>query len=167
MERLLNLEDHIPALRRYAFALLRGRDDADDLVQGSLLRAIDGMENRRGTGDLRPWLFSIMHNLFVNQWRRRRVLGAVMVDHPDADVAVAADQDAGIELHDVLRRLDRLPDDQRAVLLLVAVEGLDYASAASTLGIPIGTVMSRLSRARDRLRDAPPSDAKSVPGWRP
>ena len=85
VDRLSALEQHIPALRRYAFALLNGREDADDLVQGSLLRAIDGIETRHGTGDMRPWLFSIMHNLFVNQWRRKRVQDAVLVDNPGAD----------------------------------------------------------------------------------
>jgi RNA polymerase sigma-70 factor (ECF subfamily) len=153
VDRLSALEQHIPALRRYAFALLHGREDADDLVQSSLLRAIDGIEARRGAGDMRPWLFSIMHNLFVNQWRRKRMQAVVLVDAPEADLAIAANQDASSELQDVLNRLSHLPDEQRSVLLLVAVEGLDYASVAAMLRIPIGTVMSRLSRARDRLRD--------------
>lgn len=153
MRNLSGIEQHIPALRRYAFALLRGRDDADDLVQASLLRAIDRILSRRDNGDLRAWLFSIMHNLFVNQWHNQRVRDAVMVHDPAADVAVPPSQHDALELKEVFRQLDRLNDDQRAVLLLVAVEGFDYEAVAGILNIPIGTVMSRLSRARDKLRD--------------
>lgn len=154
MTGLSDIELHIPALRRYALALLRKRDDADDLVQASLLRAIDRIASRRKGGDLRAWLFTIMHNLFVNQWHGQRVRDAVMIHDPAADIAVPPGQHVALELKDTFRRLDRLNDDQRAVLLLIAVEGFNYEEVAEILSIPIGTVMSRLSRARDKLRDA-------------
>jgi RNA polymerase sigma-70 factor, ECF subfamily len=152
MSDLAGLEAAIPALRRYAWALLRDGAEADDLVQDCLVRALDRMDTRRAEADLRPWLFSIMHNLCVSRWRRARVrLRALREARPEE--AVPAAQPASAELRDVLRGLDALPDEQRQVILLVAVEGLSYAEVAGVVGVPVGTVMSRLSRARDRLRD--------------
>ena len=145
------LEDAIPALRRYAWALLRDRNAADDLVQDTLLRALDRISTLDPAGDLRAWLFTIMHNLNANHWRRARVRADIAIEKADADAAVPATQQASMEVHDVLRGLDQLPEEQRQILLLVAVEGMSYGDAAQILGLPIGTVMSRLSRARDRL----------------
>lgn len=146
------LEASIPALRRYAFALVRDRDAADDLVQDCLVRALDRLHTRTGDGDPRPWLFTILHNLCVSRWRRARIRAAVMVE-VDADLPTPAAQPASAELAEAMRALADLPDEQRHVLLLVAVEGFEYAEAAAILGVPVGTVMSRLSRARDRLRE--------------
>lgn len=145
------LEDAIPALRRYAWALLRDRSAADDLVQDTLLRALDRIGTVEPGGDLRAWLFTIMHNLNVSHWRRARVRADIAVDKADADMATPAPQQASAEMRDVLHGLDMLPEEQRQILLLVAVEGMSYGDAARILGLPIGTVMSRLSRARDRL----------------
>ena len=153
MSFLSSLEANIPALRRYAWALLRNASDADDLVQDCLLRALDQMDTKIPQGDLRPWLFTIMHNLHVSLWRRRTVRAEVMIDRSGADVPVPPSQAAQAEMRDALRGLASLPEEQRQVLLLVAVEGLAYADVAAILGVPVGTVMSRLSRARDKLRD--------------
>lgn len=150
-------------MRRYACALLRDRHEADDLVQDSLVRALGGMDARRD-GEMRPWLFSIMHNLAVSRWRRWKASSPVFVDTEWADVAVAASQEASAELRDAMRALATLSDDQRQVLLLVAVEGFEYAQVASMLGLPIGTVMSRLSRARDKMRDF--MDGRTPPALR-
>jgi RNA polymerase sigma-70 factor (ECF subfamily) len=161
MSELATLEQHIPALRRYAWALLRNRSDADDLVQSTLLRALDRLATRTADGDMRPWLFTIMHNLHVSRWRSLRFRATVVLNDQEADLAVAPSQHATAELREAFEALDKLPDDQRQVLLLVAVEGFEYAEAAAILGVPVGTVMSRLSRARDRLRDN--SEGRSRP----
>jgi RNA polymerase sigma-70 factor (ECF subfamily) len=145
------LEENIPSLRRYAWSLLRNTADADDLVQDCLVRALDRMDTLRTEGDLRPWLFTIMHNIFVSRWRRMSNRARLLGARTEADVAVAPAQEARAQIQDVLRGLDTLPEEQREVLLLVAVEGFHYDEVAKMLDIPIGTVMSRLSRARDRL----------------
>jgi RNA polymerase sigma-70 factor (ECF subfamily) len=146
------IEPHIPALRRYAFALLRDRDRADDLVQDTLERALSRWLLRRPDGDVRAWLFTILRNLHVSHWRRdRRHRATIEVDEA-AMPAVAARQEAALEVHDVLSALDQLPEEQKSLLLLVGVEDFSYDDAARILGMPIGTVMSRLSRARQKLR---------------
>ncbi len=147
---LADLERHIPSLRRYAAALAHELGDADDLVQDCLERALAKLDGRRG-GAMRPWLFSILHNVSINRWRRWRRSG--LRGDPVPELPVPPAQQASAELRAALRGLDRLPPEQRQVLLLVAVEGFDYAEAAAILAIPVGTVMSRLSRARDRLRE--------------
>jgi RNA polymerase sigma-70 factor (ECF subfamily) len=145
------IEENIPSLRRYAWSLLRDKSDADDLVQDCLVRALDRMDSLRQDGDLRAWLFTIMHNIFASRWRRVRNRARLLADYTETEAIIAAPQHASAEMRDVLRGLDTLPDEQREVILLVAVEGFQYDEVASMLGIPIGTVMSRLSRARDRL----------------
>jgi RNA polymerase sigma-70 factor (ECF subfamily) len=117
------------------------------------LRAIDHIDTFRTDGELRSWLFTIMHNLYVSSWRRKRRHAQVVADDAEADLAVSPSQPASMEIRDVLRGLETLPDDQRQVLLLTAVEGFQYDEVARMLDVPTGTVMSRLSRARDRLRD--------------
>jgi len=151
MADLSEIEAAIPALRRYAWSLLRHAAEADDLVQDCLERAVAGYASRRG-GDVRPWLFTIMHNLHVSRWRRLRRSPFVAADEQDPAWHVAAVQPLRAELQDTLAAIGRLPEESRQILLLVGVEEFDYATVARILGIPIGTVMSRLSRARDRLR---------------
>jgi RNA polymerase sigma factor (sigma-70 family) len=152
MARLIELQ--IPALRRYARALLREREAADDLVQDTLEHAIAGWSRRRPDGDVRAWLFAIERNLFLQAVRRRARAGPhVGIDALGGIAAPGVDQAAALGARDILLGLDALPEEQRSVLLLVAVEDLSYAEAASALGIPVGTVMSRLSRARERLRN--------------
>jgi RNA polymerase sigma-70 factor (ECF subfamily) len=159
------VEPQIPAMRRYARALLRDQADADDLVQDALERAIGRWDQRRATGDVRAWLFAILHNLSVSRLRRRarRGLHQSLVDTDDAALAVAPGQESGLRGAEVLEALAALREDHRSVLLLVGVEDLSYDQAAAVLGVPIGTVMSRLSRARERLRvtlEAPPLAAE-------
>jgi RNA polymerase sigma factor (sigma-70 family) len=154
MSDMLHLvEPVIPALRRYARALVRNRAAADDLVQDCLERAISHWNQRR-EGDPRPWLFTILHNLAVNHFRRSVRQGKhITIDEAnDDDFGQDAVQEQKLMYQDVLDKLARLPEDQRAVLLLVAVEDLSYADAARVLDIAIGTVMSRLSRAREKLQ---------------
>jgi RNA polymerase sigma-70 factor (ECF subfamily) len=146
------IEPHIPALRRYAFALLRDHDRADDLVQDTLERALSRWLLRRTDGDVRAWLFTILRNLHVSRWRsERRRAGSVVIDESTMP-GVPARQEAALEVHDVLAAIDQLPEEQKSLLLLVGVEDFSYDDAARILGMPIGTVMSRLSRARQRLR---------------
>jgi RNA polymerase sigma factor (sigma-70 family) len=146
------IEPHIPALRRYAWALLRDEQAADDLVQDSLERALARWHLRRRDGNLRAWLFAILHNRFISDRRRdtRRGIAAPLDDGPEP--ASASDSESGVNRRDLLDALAMLPEEQRAVVLLVGVEDLSYEEAARALGVPIGTVMSRLSRGREKLR---------------
>jgi RNA polymerase sigma factor (sigma-70 family) len=141
----------LPRLRRYARVLRRNREDADDLVQDTLERAWSRAGLWRGVGDMRTWLFSIMHNLHVDALRRGR-LDTVDLDEHTPEVPVAPTQGQILAVRDLDAALAVLPSDQREVLLLIALDGLAYAEIAQTLHIPIGTVMSRLSRGRERLR---------------
>ena len=143
--------EHIPRLRRYARALLGDRYAADDLVQDTLERAWNKFHLWRPGSDLRAWLFAIMHNVFVNQVRSKRSdIEKTMEELPD--VPVRATQSDSLEIADVERALRALPDEQLEVLLLVALEEMTYDEVGRALAIPIGTVMSRLSRARERMR---------------
>jgi RNA polymerase sigma-70 factor (ECF subfamily) len=148
------IEPLIPALRRYAYALVRHEGDADDLVQDSLERAVGRWGQKRADGNVRTWLFSILHNLAVSRFRqaKRRGDNFTLDDAPDSALATAPTQEDTVRHGELMRALARLSEDQRSVLLLVSVEDLPYAEAAKVLGLPIGTVMSRLSRARETLR---------------
>ncbi len=150
MDRRLIIE-HIPRLRRYARALVGDRYLADDLVQDTLERAWNKFYLWRPGSDLRAWLFTIMHNVFVNEARRRRYEVEQLMEEVPA-VAVRATESEQLELGDVDRALRSLPVEQREVVLLVAVEQFSYEEVSGALDIPIGTVMSRLSRARERMR---------------
>jgi RNA polymerase sigma-70 factor (ECF subfamily) len=147
------IDELIPRLRRYARALTGERSLADDLVQDTLERAWSKLHLWRGGSDLRAWLFTIMHNVHVNQVRSRGAQPTVPLDDDDLpDAPVRASQTDMLEVRDIDAAVRRLPIEQREVLLLVALEHMSYQQTAATLGIPIGTVMSRLSRARERLR---------------
>ncbi len=141
----------VPRLRRYARALAGSTEDADDLVQDTLERAWARSELWRGVKDMRAWLFSILHNLHVDAIRRPR-LHTVALDDQTPEVPVAPTQGERLAVHDLQTALDLLPAPQREVLLLVTLEDMPYEDAAKALGIPVGTVMSRLSRGRERLR---------------
>jgi RNA polymerase sigma-70 factor (ECF subfamily) len=150
---LTRIEACIPALRRYAAALLRNREDADDLVHDCLVRALDKLHTRRDDADVRAWLFTIMHNLFVSQLRRAKARpSGEPLDEAHEAMGIRPGQESGLQWRDLIRALNRLPVEQRTVILLVSVEDLSYAETAQVLGIPIGTVMSRLARGRERLR---------------
>lgn len=150
-----NSDDHllpwIPRLRRYARALVGNRDGADDLVQDTLERALAKAALWRGVADMRAWLFGMMHNLHVDGVRRPK-LHTVVLDDDTPEVPVAATQGDRLAVLDLQAALERLPVEQREIILLVALEDMSYAEVAATLGIPIGSVMSRLSRGRERLR---------------
>ena len=139
---------YIPNLRRYARALVGDRDSADDLVQDTLERAVRKFHLWR-PGDLRAWLFSIMHNVFVNELRSRRIPASQEVDE---NLAGDDDPSGATALRDLERGLAALSAEQREVLLMVGLEDMSYAQVSRALGVPMGTVMSRLSRAREKLR---------------
>jgi RNA polymerase sigma factor (sigma-70 family) len=146
------LEQQIPALRRYALGLSRDHHTADDLVQDCLERAISRWFLRRQDGDLRAWLFTILRNIYISS-RRSQTRRGVSVTIEDVIAADGCpDPEARLGARDILAALDQLPEEQKSILLLVGVEDFSYDEAARMLNIPIGTVMSRLSRARQRLR---------------
>lgn len=144
----------IPRLRRYARALTGDRPRADDLVQDTLERAVNKWALWRPGTDLRAWLFTIMHNVHVNQ-ARRASREAVPTDPAVLAEIEIADGEAAetlAQMNTIERALTMLPEEQREVLLLVTLEGMSYDEVAHTLDIPAGTVMSRLARGRERLR---------------
>jgi RNA polymerase sigma-70 factor, ECF subfamily len=147
-----DLVAHIPRLRRYARALTADRARADDLVQDTLERGMIKLHLWQPGSDLRAWLFTLMHNVFVNQLRSQPAGVTAGLDGEAAQVAVRPTQTDWLEVRDLQAALLRLPGEQREVLLLVALEQMSYEETAGVLGIPVGTVMSRLSRARERLR---------------
>ncbi|MEW9806696.1 sigma-70 family RNA polymerase sigma factor [Mesorhizobium marinum] len=144
----------IPRLRRYARALVRDRDAADDLVQDCLERALARMDNWRTGDNPRRWLFTIMHHLFVDQTRRTKRRGEVaMLNLDDSEaLSVQADQSESVASREIVDALQAIGPERRAALVIVGVEGFSYAEAAAMLGIPAGTVMSRVARGREELR---------------
>jgi RNA polymerase sigma factor (sigma-70 family) len=158
--------EHLPGLRRYARVLTGDAWAADDLVQDTLERACRKWLLWRAGTDLRAWLFTLMHNLYLNQQRAATPLPLVVdIDTLAASLqAPVGNSDTALDLE---RCLQRLPAEQRAVLMLVTVEDLSYTDTAKVLQVPVGTVMSRLSRARVRLRElfdaVPPSQDRSSP----
>ena len=167
------LEPELPRLRRYARALTQHSSQADDLVQSCLVRALDKEHLWQPGTDLRARLI-ILHNQHVNNVRRS-VREGPSIAVEDAGLAAAPTAGAGLELRDLDRAISRLPADQREVVLLVGYEGMRYEEIATTLGIPTGTVRSRLSRAREKLRKLMDMNETATPparkwqhqkGWR-
>lgn len=146
--------EEIPRLRRYARSLLRDRDAADDLVQDSLERALSRMDSWTTGDSPRRWLFTIMHHLFVDQLRRARRHGqaVAMISETSGGLSVPPPQTEKIAADEVIAALQLIAPERRAALVLVAVEGMSYADAAGVLGIPAGTLMSRIARGREELR---------------
>ena len=146
------IEQQIPRLRRYARALTRNRERADDLVQDTLSRALVKEQFWQPGTDLRAWLFTIMHNQNVNNVRRA-VRESRMVDMEQlSPMPATTDPTASRQMFELERALAQLPLEQRQVILLVGLEGMSYEDAAGILSVPVGTVRSRLSRGRDILR---------------
>ncbi len=145
------VEEQLPRLRRYAWALTGNRASADDLVQDTLERAWSRLHLWRAESDMRAWLFTIMHNVFVNGVRARH-LDTIPLEEEALEAPVRAAQEDGLLMRDLQAALAQLPVEQREALLLAGLEGLRYEEIANVLGVPIGTVMSRLSRGRERLR---------------
>ena len=146
----VQIVEQLPGLRRYARALTGDAWAADDLVQDTLERACRKWLLWRGGGNLRAWLFTLMHNLYLNQ--RRGLLEVQPLDDQALATLAGTDDAAADMAMDLDRCLQRLPAEQRAVLLLVTLEDMAYADVARVLGIPVGTVKSRLSVALQRLR---------------
>lgn len=160
MSFLDEIEAAIPSLRAYARALLRDRDGADDLVQETLMLAVARRGQWRGEGALRGWLFRILLNRFRDGLRRARAAPVLaLVPEPVAPAA----GDARLQLAEVHAAMGRLPEDQRAALLLVALEGMSLSEAAAALGVGDGTLASRLARARAALRQMTGRDGEPRP----
>ena len=145
----------IPRLRRYARLLVRDLAYADDLVQECLVRAVSKLHTYTPGTNLRAWLFVILRNVLINDYNRGQ-RGPSFTEIPDshANLAVSGGQEQHLLLKEVRDALDRLPQEQREIILLVPVGGLAYEEVAEVLDLPIGTVRSRLSRARSALREA-------------
>lgn len=141
----------LPRLRRYARALIGDRTGADDLVQDTLERGWKKLSSWQRGSDMRAWLFGIMHNLYIDQFRRTSIQTEALDENTPLP-AQHATQSAGLEIRDLQSALDALPAVQKEILLLVALEEMSYDEVAETLALPLGTVMSRLSRARQKLR---------------
>jgi RNA polymerase sigma-70 factor (ECF subfamily) len=144
----------IPRLRRYARALLRDRDAADDLVQDCLERALLRIDNWQTGDNPRRWLFTIMHHLFVDQTRKtKRRAEVVMLTLEDSEaLSSPAEQAESLASREIMDALQAISPDRRAALLMVGIEGFSYAEAANMLGVPAGTLMSRIARGREELR---------------
>ncbi|UXM96515.1 RNA polymerase sigma factor (plasmid) [Bartonella sp. HY329] len=160
------IEPLIPAMRRYARALMRNKESADDLVQDCLERAIDRWHQRQSDKSARAWLFTILHNLAIT--RLQRVQGQPPLLELDEAISssYAAAQENNLFYKDVMAAIDQLTDEHKTLLLLVAVEGFSYSEVAQMQQIPLGTVMSRLSRARAQLHkilSAPESQLENRP----
>jgi RNA polymerase sigma-70 factor, ECF subfamily len=147
------VEREIPRLRRYARSLMRSSDRADDLVQETLLRAIAKAHLWQIGTDIRAWLFTLMHNQYVNMVRRAMREGTTVdIEQMSSSLVATTDPTASRQLRELEQALTQLPEEQREVILLVGLEGMSYETAAQVLSVPVGTVRSRLSRGRDALR---------------
>jgi len=147
------LEEQIPRMRRYAVALTRNHDRADDLVQSALVRAIAKQHLFKPGTNLRAWLFTLLHNQHVNEVRRSVNQGvSINIEDASKDLVAVADTSAPRLLKELDEAIGRLPIEQRQVILLVGLEGMAYEDVAAILMVPIGTVRSRLSRGRAALR---------------
>ena len=148
------VEAEIPRLRRYARSLTRNAHTADDLVQDCLVRALSKQHLWAEGTELRAWLLTIMHNQHINFWRRAVRQGyEVAVSDTEPSFTRAANQDHRLELRDLDRALALLPEKQRSVILLIGLEGMAYEAVAQVVGVPVGTVRSRLSRGREVSRE--------------
>jgi RNA polymerase sigma-70 factor (ECF subfamily) len=158
-DRRHDLAESLPALLRFARSLTRDPNAADDLVQDTVVRALERHHHFDETRSYRAWLLTLTHNLFVDGWRRTQVQKKA---RPALEVRVGAEVEPNQEhstiLQQTLRAFETLPADQRSVLHLVVVEGASYAEASTILNVPVGTIMSRLSRARAALRNPAPAD---------
>ena len=147
------IEEEIPRLRRYAWALTRNWSRCDDLVQDTLVRALAKEHLWEPGTNMRAWLFTIMHNQNVNAVRSAMREGmTVDIEEQSSNLVATTDPTVARQLHELNRALAQVPEQQRQVILLVGLEGMSYEDAAAILHIPVGTVRSRLSRGRDALR---------------
>jgi RNA polymerase sigma-70 factor (ECF subfamily) len=155
-----SLDRHIVDLRRYSRALMRNPHDAEELVQECLLRALGRRHFWPRIDDMRAYLFSILHNAYIDRVTHEKRSGSkVPIDDAAGHLAHPASQHSSLELKEVSLMLGRLPAEQQQVLLLVGVEGMTYQQSAIILNVPVGTVMSRLARGREALRRLMDGDA--------
>lgn len=158
------IAQEIPRLRRYALGLADSPAAADDLVQDTLERAIRKRHLWKRHGSIRGWLYRILYNVFLNQaTHRNRRRGEIDIDGVAAPLSEQPRQEDGVMVREIAQAVRRLPADQRAALMLTAVEGLPYDEAARILEVPIGTLRSRLSRGRERLRELHVPQSRDVP----
>ncbi|MEZ5823650.1 MAG: RNA polymerase sigma factor [Geminicoccaceae bacterium] len=157
--------EHVKSLRRYAVLLAGDVADADDMVQESLTRVLAQARNWREVREVRAYLFATLHNVFIDHRRRLKRTGhPVDIDEVMSLMVSPASQHKRLEIRDLVQAMTKLPEEQREVVLLVGLEGMSYAETAEALSIPIGTVMSRLSRGREALRQL--TDRRGVPKLR-
>lgn len=150
---MAEITSHLGALRRYALVLVGDPHEADDLVQEALARVLAHMRTWRPVRDLRAYLFTTLHNVFIDTTRKRHNRAShVPIEDVLGTLSSPATQSRRLEFRDLLQGLAALPEQQREVLLLVGLEGMSYLEAARVLDVPIGTIMSRLSRGREALR---------------
>lgn len=156
-----DIERELPKMRAYARALARDPVAADDLVQDALLRAYERAATYRAEHALRSWLLAILHNLFIDSKRREinELRRNARIGQLQEGLVAPAEQEHVVHLREIEYRFQALPEEHRAVLSLIGVQGLSYQEAATTLGVPVGTVMSRLHRARAALREPRAADA--------
>lgn len=162
----LDLDLHLASLRRYARSLVgAGRQmEADDLVQDCLERAVAKADRFEPGTNLRAWLFRIMHNLYIDRVRSTESrVERCSIEDAERTLFYPANQPAAVELRKVLEIVDELPPEQRSVLMMVALEGLKYIEVAEILDVPLGTVMSRLTRAREAVRNRMGEGRKEQP----
>jgi RNA polymerase sigma-70 factor (ECF subfamily) len=161
------MRDDLAAMRRYAHVLTRHREDSDDIVQDALVRAIERQATYDPQRSRRRWLLAIVHNVFISAKRRETAEAQRNIRFAQTLLSqVDPEQEQMARLNEVARSFAALPDGQRAVLQLVAVEGMSYQEAADILDVPIGTVMSRLSRARSAIRERDTSPQLRIVGGR-
>ena len=157
------LTDELPHLRRYAMSLARQKDEADDLVQECLVKALAAADKFEPGTNLCAWLFTILRNAFINKTRDRARANALTDGMAKLyGMSSPPSQHSSLELRETTAAIDRLPPSQRQALILVVHEGCSYQTAAKIMGTPTGTVRSRLSRAREALRAEPPAFAASA-----
>lgn len=147
------IEQHIPALRRYAWSLAKNQSDADDLVQETIAKALAGWSMLKSEKKLRQWMFSILHNLFLNDIRRQRTRRDYLENTAEGEPGFNANQVDQVYFKQVMKCVAKISEGRRSVLILVTIEGFSYEETARILNIATGTVMSRLSRARADLRE--------------
>lgn len=148
-------------MRRYATVLCGSSADAEELVQDTLVQALENSHSWDSKRELRKWLFAIMHNAFVSKVRRRQTLQRIITLQTDTMHKQSdPNQLARLELSETLKALYELPDEQKEAIILISLEGMNYVDAAKLLDIPVGTLMSRLARGREALRDMTQRESK-------
>ncbi|RQR49551.1 RNA polymerase sigma factor [Burkholderia sp. Bp9140] len=150
------LPDILPRLRSFALRISGNRYDADELVQRACIRALERAHQLRADTSTASWMFSIIQSIWLNELRQRNHRNPLVLELSDALLETVSDPgsapETGLAIRQIIDAIERLPESQRTALLLVSVDGLSYRQAADTLDVPLGTIMSRISRARKAIR---------------